>query len=140
MRDAAARAPSTPLDAVRTHRPPTRSCSSAWPPWVRVRCSSTAAGESAPPSTVCASSSSEAASSRARAACRARRAARWTTLLTATATVTNSSRASSSRGWAMVNVWIGTVKYQLSSRLAATAASTAGQKPPITVIATTATR
>ena len=40
----------------------------------------------------------------------------------------------------MVNVWIGSVKYQLSSRLAATAASTAGQKPPSTVIATTATR
>ena len=30
----------------------------------------------------------------------------------------------------MVNVWIGTVKYQFSSTLAATAASTAGQKPP----------
>ena len=140
MRAAAASTPSTPLEAARTHRPATRSCSSACPPWVLVRCSSTAAGESAPPSTVCASSSSEAASSRARAACTARRAARWTTLLTATATVTNSSRASSSRGWAMVNVWIGTVKYQLSSRLAATAASTAGQKPPITVMATTATR
>ena len=140
IRCAAGRAPSTPLDAARTHRPATRSCSSAWPPWVLVRCSSTAAGESAPPSTVCASSSSEAASSRARAACTARRAARWTTLLTATATVTNSSRASSSRGWAMVNVWIGSVKYQLSRRLAATAASTAGQKPPSTVIATTATR
>ena len=40
----------------------------------------------------------------------------------------------------MVNVWIGTVKYQLSRRLAATAASTAGQKPPITVMVTTATR
>ena len=140
IRCAAGKAPSTPLDAARTHRPATRSCSSAWPPWVLVRCSSTAAGESAPPSTVCASSSSEAASSRARAACTARRAARWTTLLTATATVTNSSRASSSRGCWMVNVWIGSVKYQLSRRLAATAASTAGQKPPITVVATTATR
>ena len=140
IRDAAARLPSTPLEAARIHRPATRSCSSAWPPWVRVRCSSTAAGESAPPSTVCASSSSEAASSRARAAWTARRAARWTTLLTATATVTNSSRASSSRGCWMVKVWIGSVKYQFSSKLAATAASTAGQKPPSTVTATTTTR
>src|SRR3984957_14550114 len=138
--DAAARLPSTPLEAARIHRPATRSCSSAWPPWVRVRCSSTAAGESAPPSTVCASSSSEAASSRARAAWTALRAARWTTPLAATATVTNSSRASSSRGCWMVKVWIGSVKYQLSSRLAATAASTAGQKPPSTVTATTTTR
>ena len=65
MREAAGRLPSTLLEAARTHRPPARSCSSAWPPWVLVRCSRTAAGESAPPSTVCASSSSEAASSRA---------------------------------------------------------------------------
>ena len=34
----------------------------------------------------------------------------------------------------------GSVKYQFSSKLAATAASTAGQKPPSTVIVTTATR
>ncbi len=99
-----------------------------------------ALGESAPPSTFCASSSSEAASSLARAACTARRAARWTTLLTATATVTNSSSASSSLGCAMVKVCSGSVKYQLSRRLAATAASTAGQNPPRTVIVTTATR
>ena len=97
-------------------------------------------GVSAPPSTVWASSSSDAASSRLRAACTARRAARWTTLLTATATVTNSSRASRFFGSWMVNVCSGGVKYQLSSRLAATAASTAGQKPPMTVTATTATR
>ena len=97
-------------------------------------------GESAPPSTVWASSSSEAASSRARAAWIARRAARWTTLLTATATVTNSSSASSSLGCWMVNVCSGSVKYQFSSRLAVTAASTAGQNPPTTVIVTTATR
>ena len=44
MRDAAASAPSTPLEAARTHRPATRSCSSACPPWVLVRCSSTARG------------------------------------------------------------------------------------------------
>ena len=99
-----------------------------------------AAGESAPPSTVCASSSSAAASSLARAAWTARRAARWTTLLTATATVTKSSSASRFLGSLMVNVCSGSVKYQLSRRLAATAASTAGQKPPRTVIVTTATR
>ena len=37
MREAAGRLPSTPLEAVRTHRPPARSWSSAWPPWVLVR-------------------------------------------------------------------------------------------------------
>ena len=61
-------------------------------------------------------------------------------LLTATATVTNSSSASRFLGSAMVNVCSGSVKNQLSSRLAATAASTAGQNPPTTVIVTTATR
>jgi hypothetical protein len=39
-----------------------------------------------------------------------------------------------------VNVCSGAVKYQLSSRQALTAASTAGQKPPMTVTATTKTR
>ena len=95
---------------------------------------------SAPPSTVCASASSSLASSRLRAAWPARLAARWTTLLTATATVTNSSSASRLSGLSMVNVCSGGVKYQLSSRLAEAAASTAGQKPPITASATTATR
>ena len=40
----------------------------------------------------------------------------------------------------MVNVCSGSVKYQFSSRQAATAANTAGQKPPTTVTQTTATR
>ncbi len=40
----------------------------------------------------------------------------------------------------MVNVCSGGVRYQLSSRQAATAASTAGQNPPITVTVTTASR
>ena len=47
-------------------------------------------------------------------------------LLTATATVTNSSRASRLSGLSMVKVCSGGVKYQLSSRLAATAAASAG--------------
>ena len=75
-----------------------------------------------------------------RAASASRRAARWTTLLTATATVTNSRRASRFFGSAIVKVCSGWVKYQFSSRLAATAANTAGQNPPTTVTATTATR
>jgi hypothetical protein len=54
--------------------------------------------------------------------------------------VTNSTRASRFRGSAIVNVCSGLVKYQLSSRQAPIAASTAGQNPPMTVIATTATR
>ena len=97
-------------------------------------------GVSAPPSTVWASSSRDAASPALRAASTCRRAARWTTLLTVTATVTNSSRASMLRGSAMVRVCRGLVKYQLSSRLAVIAASTAGQKPPTIATATTATR
>ena len=105
-----------------------------------VRWSSTAAGVSAPPSTVWASASSSAASSELRAACCARCAARWTTLLTVTATVTNSSSASRFCGSAIVSVCTGRVKYQLSSRLEVTAASTAGQNPPTTATATTATR
>ena len=95
---------------------------------------------SAPPSTVWASSSSEAASLALRSASTWRRAARWTTLLTVTATVTNSSRASMLRGSAIVSVCSGRVKYQLSSRLAVIAASTAGQNPPTIATATTATR
>ena len=70
----------------------------------------------------------------------ARRAARCTTLLTVTATVTKSRSASRLRGSAIVSVCSGFVKYQLSSRLAVTAPRTAGQKPPTTAIATTATR
>ena len=61
-------------------------------------------------------------------------------LLTSIATVTNSSSASRLSGLSMVNVCSGGVKYQLSSRLAAAAPRTAGQKPPITASATTATR
>ncbi len=95
---------------------------------------------SAPPSTVWARPSSDWVSFELRAASASRRAARWTTLLTATATVTNSTRASRFLGSAMVSVCSGAVKYQLSSRQAATAANTAGQKPPTTVTATTATR
>ena len=95
---------------------------------------------SAPPRTVCASVSSSLASSRLRAAWAARLAARWTTLLTSIATVTNSSNASRLSGLSMVNVCSGGVKYQLSRRLAEAAPSTAGQKPPITASATTATR
>ena len=95
---------------------------------------------SAPPSTVWASASSDAASSALRAACTARRADRCTTLLTVTATVMNSIRASRLRGSAMVSVCSGGVKYQFSSRLARMAASTAGQKPPTSAMATTATR
>jgi hypothetical protein len=129
-----------PLAATGTHRFATRSCSSARPPRVLVRWSRTADGVSAPPSTVWARVSSEAASSRLRAACSARRAARCTTLLTATATVTNSSRASRFFGSPIVKVCSGGVKYQLTSRLDATAASTAGQNPPTTAVATTTTR
>ncbi len=44
------------------------------------------------------------------------------------------------RGSAIVSVCSGRVKYQLSSRLAVIAASTAGQKPPMIATATTATR
>jgi len=75
-----------------------------------------------------------------RAACLARCAARCTTLLTVTATVTNSSSASRLFPSAIVSVCTGGVKYQLTSRLAITAANTAGQNPPITATATTATR
>ena len=95
---------------------------------------------SAPPSTVCASASNSVASSVLRAACLARCAARCTTLLTVTATVTNSSSASRLLPSAIVSVCTGGVKYQLTSRLAITAATTAGQNPPITATATTATR
>ncbi len=133
-------ASTVPLDATGTQRPETRSCSSARPPSVLVRCARTAAGVSAPPSTVCASASRDAASSLLCAACSARRAARCTTLLTATATVTNSTRASRLRGSPIVNVCSGGVKYQFSSRLDATAVSTAGQNPPTTAVVTTATR
>ena len=136
----AASSGAVPLTATLTHWSRTCSASSARPPQLLVRWSSTAVGVSAPPSTVCASSSSDAASSALRAACTWRRAARCTTLLTVTATVTNSSRASRLRGSAMVSVCSGLVKYQFSSRLAVSAASTAGQKPPTTAMATTATR
>ena len=129
-----------PLAATGTHRFATSSCSSARPPRVLVRWSRTADGVSAPPSTVWARASSEAASSRLRAACSARRAARWTTLLTETATVTNRRRASRLRGFSMVKLCSGGVKYQFTSRLDATAASTAGQNPPTTAMATTTTR
>ena len=95
---------------------------------------------SAPPSTVWARLSRDSVSFALRAASASRRAARWTTLLTATATVTNSTSASRLRGSAIVNVCSGAVKNQFSSKQAATEARTAGQKPPITVIATTATR
>ena len=40
----------------------------------------------------------------------------------------------------VVSVCTGGVKYQLTSRLAMTAATTAGQNPPMTATATTATR
>ncbi len=43
-------------------------------------------------------------------------------------------------GSAIVNVCTGGVKNQLSSRLAVTAAATAGQKPPTTATPTTPTR
>ena len=120
-------------DLLRSARPARRRSLVRWP--------STAAGVSAPPSTVWASASRAAASSALlRAACPARRAARCTTLLTVTATVTNSSSASRFRGSAIVKVCSGSVKYQFSSRLAVTAASTAGQKPPTTAMTTTATR
>ena len=95
---------------------------------------------SAPPSTVWARPRSDSVSFELRAASASRRAARWTTLLTATATVTNSTRASRLRGSAIVNVCSGAVKNQFSRRQAPTAATTAGQKPPTTVTATTATR
>ena len=124
--------------ATRTQAGPPSS--SARPSVAPVRWRSTAAGLSSPPSTVCASASSEAASSELRAACTARRAARWTTLLTVTATVTNSIRASRFRGWSMVSVCSGGVKYQLISRLAPIAAATAGQNPPTIAMATTTTR
>ena len=75
-----------------------------------------------------------------REASASRRAARWTTLLTATATVTNSTRARRFLGSAIVNVCSGAVKYQFSSRQAPIAANTAGQNPPMTVTATTTTR
>ncbi len=129
-----------PLAATVTHWPPASSRSSAVPPRVWVRCASTAAGVSAPLSTVWASPSSSAASSVLRAASRARCAARCTTLLTVTATVTNSSSASRLCGSAIVSVCTGGVKYQFSKTLAVTAASTAGQKPPTMAIATTTTR
>ena len=54
--------------------------------------------------------------------------------------MTNSTSASRFFGSAIVKVCSGSVKYQFSSKLAATAANTAGQKPPTTVTATTATR
>ena len=137
-----AREPSgaVPDEATGTQTVPACSVSSARPCQVPVRWRSTAAGVSSPPSTVWARASSEAASSELRAACTARRAARWTTLLTVTATVTNSSRARRFRGWSMVSVCTGGVKYQLTSRLAPIAPATAGQKPPTTAMATTTTR
>ena len=129
-----------PLDATMIQRPLTRSRSCAWPPWLLVRWSRTSPGVSAPPSTVWARLSSDWVSRALRDASASRRAARWTTLLTATATVTNSTSASRLRGSAIVNVCSGSVKYQFSSRQAATAANTPGQKPPTTVAATTSTR
>src|SRR5262249_39718189 len=59
-----------------------------------------------------------------------------TTLLTVTATVTNSSRASRFRGWSMVSVCSGGGEYQVISRLAPIGAATAGQKPPTAAAAT----
>ena len=104
-----------------------RSSSSARPPRLLVRWPSTAVGRvrrrrarSAPVPAALRPRSA------LRAACTWRRAARCTTLLTVTATVTNSSRASRLRGSAMVSVCSGGVKYQFSSRLAASAASTRG--------------
>ncbi len=55
-------------------------------------------------------------------------------------TVTKSTRASRFFGSCMVKVCSGGVRYQLSSRLDATAARTAGQNPPTTVTVTTASR
>ena len=71
---------------------------------------------SAPASTVRARSSSAAASEELRAASSARRAARWTMLLTLTATATNSSSASRFCGSWIVRVCSGGVRNQLSSR------------------------
>ncbi len=61
-------------------------------------------------------------------------------LLTVTAIVTNSSSARMFAGASIVQVCSGGVKYQLSSRPAATAAATAGQNPPMIVTAITTTR
>ena len=88
--------------------------------------SSKAASGFAPCSTLPARVASVAASAAARAASRVRRAARSTTALTAAATTTKTSSASTLFRSAMVKVPTGGVKYQLSSRLAATAAASAG--------------
>ena len=64
-----------------------------------------------------------------RAACLARSAARCTTLLTVTATVTNSSRASRLLPSAIVRVCTGGVKYQFTSRLADDGREHGGPEP-----------
>ena len=111
--------------------------SSSWPvgrssrltvvsPNVSRNCSSRAASGSAPCRTLPARVASVAASAAARAASRVRRAARSTTALTAAATTRKASSASRLFRSAMVKVPTGGVKYQFSSRLAATAAARAG--------------
>ncbi len=123
-----------------TQRPFTSSTSCADICRVASTWSSTAVGVSAPPRTARASPSSACASAELRAASAARRAARCTTLLTLIAAQTNSSRASRFCGASMLRVCNGSVKYQLSSKLAAIADSTAGQKPPTAETATTSNR
>ena len=87
-----------------------------------------------------ASRASASASPRPRAASARDRSARSTSTLTAIATATKTRSASRFSGSAIVQVWIGGVKYQLRRSEAATALAMAGQIPPTAPIASTSVR
>ena len=103
-------------------------------------CSISAISGRSPRSTPPATVARVCASAPASAACRVRRAAVSTTQLTATATTTKIARASRLSVPAMVSRPYGGVKNQFRARNPETAASSAGQSPPISATPTTATR
>ena len=83
---------------------------------------------------------SASASRRAWSACTERRAERSTTEATATATSRNSASATRWSASSTLSVCSGGVKYQFSSRLPSTAATTAGHSPPTRAQATVSAR
>ncbi len=87
-----------------------------------------------------ASRTNDVASLRARAASSARRAAAVTSALTTAATTRNTTSASTFWPSLIVHVWIGGVRYQLTSRNAATAAMPATDAPPTAATTTTSSR
>ena len=59
---------------------------------------------------------------------------------TVAATTTNTTRAMTFSPSVIVNVWIGSTKYQLTISDAATAATTATTRPPMPAMTKTTTR